>query len=77
LQPRLLLRRKPAELCIVFEFAALLFGRQVSIATEPVSGVAGLILRRARFGTSFASTGLVGMRFFLKLALLLTVLLLT
>ena len=45
-QPRLLLRRKPAELRIVFERAALLRGRQILIAAEPVSGVAGLVLRR-------------------------------
>ena len=46
LQLGLLLRRKPAELRIVFERAALLRGRQIFIAAEPVSGVAGLVLRR-------------------------------
>jgi len=46
LQPCLLLRGKPAELRIVFERAALLRGRQILIAAEPVSGVAGLVLWR-------------------------------
>jgi len=46
LQPRLLLRGKLAELRIVFERAALLRGRQIFIAAEPVSGVARLVLRR-------------------------------
>ena len=45
-QLRLLLRGKPAELRIVFERAALLRRRQILIAAEPVSGVAGLVLRR-------------------------------
>ncbi len=47
LQAGLLLRGKPAELGIVFEGAALLRGRQILIAAEPVSGVAGLVLTRA------------------------------
>ena len=46
-QPGLLLRRKPTELWIVFERTALLRGRQILIAAEPVSGVAGLVLRRS------------------------------
>ena len=70
----LLLRRKPSELRIVFERAVLLRGRQIFIAAEPVSGVAGLVLRR----TSFAGATLVGTNFVLQLALvsLLTLLLL-
>jgi hypothetical protein len=48
LQPLLLLGRKFAELGIVFEGAALLGRRQIFIAAEPVSGVAGLVLRRMR-----------------------------
>src|SRR5208337_2211530 len=46
LQLGLLLRGKPAELRIVLESAALLCRWQVFIAAEPVSGVAGLVLRR-------------------------------
>ena len=62
LQPRLLLGRQPAKLGIVFERAALLCGRQVFIAAEPVAGVAGLVLRVAirRMGfvrASFLNTG--------------------
>jgi len=49
LQPGLLLRRKPPELRIVFERAALLRGRQIFIAAQPVSGVPGLVLRTRRF----------------------------
>ena len=49
LQSHLLLRRKPSELRIVFERAALLRGRQILIAAKPVSGVAGLVLRTMRF----------------------------
>ena len=45
-QLRLLLRGKPSKLRIVFERAALLRRRQILIAAEPVSGVAGLVLRR-------------------------------
>jgi hypothetical protein len=40
----LLLRRKASILGIVFERAALLRGRQVFIAAEPVPGVSGLVL---------------------------------
>jgi hypothetical protein len=62
LQSHLLLRRKPSELRIVFERAALLRGRQILIAAKPVSGVPGLVLRRMRF------IGAAGVRaaFFLK-----------
>ena len=49
LQSHLLLRRKPSELRIVFESAALLRWRQIFIAAKPVSGVPGLVLRRTRF----------------------------
>jgi len=49
LQPGLLLGRKPSELRIVFERAALLGRRQIFIAAEPVSGVTGLVLRTMRF----------------------------
>jgi len=45
-QPRLLLRRKPAELRIVFERVVLLRRRQILVSPEPVSGVAGLVLGR-------------------------------
>jgi hypothetical protein len=61
-QSRLLLRRKPAELGIVFERAALLRGRQILVAAEPVSGVAGLVLRRMGW---IRAAG-VGATFFLK-----------
>jgi len=47
-QSGLLLGRKPAELGIVFEGATLLGRRQILIAAEPISGVAGLVLRRTR-----------------------------
>ncbi|MGA8538233.1 MAG: hypothetical protein WB566_01965 [Terriglobales bacterium] len=60
LQAGLLLRREPAELRIAFERAALLSGRQIFIAAEPVSGMAGLILRRTRLiGTVWVGTGIV------------------
>lgn len=45
LQLPLLGRRKTAELRIVFERAALLRGREIFIAAQPVSGMAGLIGR--------------------------------
>ena len=48
-QPPLLLGRKPPELGIVFEGAALLGRRQIFIAAEPVSGVSGLVLRWTGF----------------------------
>jgi len=62
LQAGLLLRGKLAELRIAFEGAALLRRRQIFVATQPVSGMAGLVLRRM---------GLIGAagaerRFFLK-----------
>jgi hypothetical protein len=62
LQPRLLLRRKPPELRVVFEGAALLRGREILISAKPVSGVPGLVLRRTRL------SGRAGIRaiFFLK-----------
>src|SRR5271156_2528321 len=50
LQPGLLLRWKPPELGIVFEHAALLRRWQVLITAQPVSGVAGLVLRTCRIG---------------------------
>ena len=66
LQPGLLLRGKPPELRIVFERAALLCRRQIFIAAEPVSGVAGLILRRTSLSLGRAlvrlRTGLLRMR---------------
>jgi len=62
LQPFLLLGRKLAELRIVFEGAALLSGRQIFIAAEPVSGVAGLVLRWMRL----IGAGGVGMTLGLK-----------
>ena len=49
LQSHLLLRWKPPELRIAFERAALLRGRQIFVAAEPVSGVPGLVLRTMRF----------------------------
>jgi len=61
-QLSLLRRRKPSELRIVFERAVLLRGRQIFIAAQPVSGVAGLVLRR----TSFIAAAGVGTTFFLK-----------
>ena len=45
LQTGLLLRREPAELRIRFESAALLHGRQITVLAQPVSGMAGLVLR--------------------------------
>jgi len=58
-QLRLLRRRKPAELRIVFERAALLRRRQILIAPEPVSGMAGPVLRRMELiGTVGAGTTL-------------------
>ena len=63
LQPGLLLRGKPSELGIVLEGTALLRGRQVFIAAEPVSGVAGLVLRR----TELIGTARAGTVFFLKM----------
>ena len=83
LQTLLLLRRKLAELPVVFQFAVLLFGRQISIAAEPIPSVASLILLRTSFagaaltGASLIGTTLVWTRFFLQLALafLLTLLL--
>jgi len=61
-QLELPLRRKPAELGIIFERTALLRGRQIHIAAKPVSGVAGLVLRR------MGLIGAAGVRatFFLK-----------
>ncbi len=57
LQAGLLLRGKSSELRIVFERAALLRGRQILIAAEPVSGMAGLVLRRVELiGTAGAGT---------------------
>jgi hypothetical protein len=55
----LLLRRKPSELRIVFERAVLLRGRQIFIAAEPVSGVAGLVLRRTNFVLKLALVSLL------------------
>jgi len=67
LQPRLLLRRKPAKLWIVFERAALLRGRQVFIAAQPVSGVTGLVLRRTDLiGADLIGAAGAGTTFFLK-----------
>lgn|ERR1700677_321008 len=48
LQSDLLLRGEPAEQGIAFEHSALLRGRHVFIATQPVSGVARLVQRRMR-----------------------------
>ena len=48
LQLHLLWRRKPPELRVVFEGAALLRGREILISAKPVSGVPGLVLRRTR-----------------------------
>ena len=62
LQPGLVFRGKLSELRIVFERATLLCGRQIFIAAEPVSGVAGLVLRRS----SFIGAARVGTTFFLK-----------
>ena len=60
LQPVLLLRRELPKLRIVFESAALLRGRQIFIAAEPVSGVPGLVLRTMRFiGAAGVSVALV------------------
>jgi hypothetical protein len=61
-QLRLLLRGKPAELRIVFERAALLRRRQIFIAAQPVSGVAGLVLRPMEL----IRTAGAGTTFFLK-----------
>jgi len=61
-QLSLLRRRKSSELRIVFERAVLLRGWQIFIAAQPVSGVAGLVLRR----TSFTAAAGVGTTFFLK-----------
>ena len=62
LQPRLLLRREPAELGIVFQRATLLRGWEILVAAEPVSGVAGLVLGRMSWiGAAGADT-----TFFLK-----------
>lgn len=59
-QPGLLLRRQPAELRIVFKRPALLRGRQILIAAKPVSGVAGLVLRRTDLiGAAGAGTALL------------------
>ncbi len=83
LQARLLLRRQLAELRIVLEFAALLFGRQISIAAEPVSGMARLVLRRRGFagvalvGASFVRARRIRTSFFVKLALACLLTLLT
>jgi len=67
LQAGLLLRRKFSELRIVFERAALLARRQILIAAEPVSGMAGLILRRTGLiGMDGAGMTFFGMTFFLK-----------
>ena len=62
LQLGLSLRRKPAELRIIFERPALLRGRQILIAAEPVSGVARLVLR----GPGFIGATGIGTIFFLK-----------
>jgi len=62
LQSGSLLRRKLAELRIVFKRAALLCGRQIFIPPQPVSGVAGLILR----WTGFIGAAGIGTTFFLK-----------
>lgn len=43
------MRRKPPELRIVFERAALLRGREIFIAAKPVSGMPGLVLGTMRF----------------------------
>ncbi len=61
-QPGLLLRRQPAELRIIFEGAALLCGRHILVMAKPVSGVAGLVLRRMDW---IGAAG-AGMTFFLK-----------
>jgi hypothetical protein len=50
LQTGLLLRREPAELRITFERAALLRGRQIAVLAQPVSGMAGLVLRTRLIG---------------------------
>jgi hypothetical protein len=56
------LRSELPELGIVFERTALLRGRQIFIAAQPVSGVAGLVLRRTG---SIGAAG-AGMTFLLK-----------
>jgi hypothetical protein len=61
-QLRLLLWGKLAELRIVFERAALLRRRKILIAAEPVSGVAGLVLRRMELIRTVGA----GVTFFLK-----------
>jgi len=58
LQPLLLLRGELAELGIVFEGAMLLGRRQIFVAAEPVSGMAGLVLRRARSIGAAGATGI-------------------
>lgn len=50
LQLSLALRRKPAELRIFFQFAALFRWRQILVPAQPVAGVARLILRCTRIG---------------------------
>ena len=52
------MRRQTAKLRIVFERTALLCGRQVFVAAEPVPGVARQVLRRMR------CAGMAGTRMF-------------